>query len=58
MQTLEDRILFLLVILISAVFAWVLWPFFGAILWAVVLLMIAVRGGGAISIDRVIGREF
>lgn len=27
-------------------------------LWAIVLLYIAVRGGGAISIDRLIGREF
>lgn len=28
-----------------------------AALWAIVLLFIAVRGGGAISLDRVIGRE-
>lgn len=27
-------------------------------LWAVVLLMIAVRGGGRISLDAIIGREF
>jgi putative oxidoreductase len=27
-------------------------------LWAIVLLMIAVRGGGPISLDRLIGREF
>jgi putative oxidoreductase len=27
-------------------------------LWAVVLLMIAVRGGGRISVDALIGREF
>jgi putative oxidoreductase len=27
-------------------------------LWAVILLMIAVRGGGRISLDRLIGREF
>jgi len=27
-------------------------------LWAVVLLMIAVRGGGRISLDALIGREF
>jgi putative oxidoreductase len=27
-------------------------------LWAIVLLMIAIRGGGAISLDRLIGREF
>ena len=27
-------------------------------LWAVVLLMIAVRGGGRFSLDRAIGREF
>jgi putative oxidoreductase len=29
-----------------------------AILWAVVLLMIAVRGGGRISVDNALGREF
>ena len=27
-------------------------------LWAVVLLMITIRGGGAISVDRLVGREF
>ncbi|MCP4379911.1 MAG: DoxX family protein [Hyphomicrobiales bacterium] len=27
-------------------------------LWAIVLLMIAIRGGGRLSIDRLIGREF
>jgi putative oxidoreductase len=27
-------------------------------LWAMVLLFIAVRGGGAISLDRALGREF
>ncbi len=27
-------------------------------LWAIVLLYIAIRGGGAISLDRAIGREF
>jgi putative oxidoreductase len=27
-------------------------------LWAVVLLFIAVRGGGRISVDRLLGREF
>ncbi len=40
MQTFEDRILFMLVIVISVVFAWILWPFFGAILWAVVLAIV------------------
>jgi putative oxidoreductase len=29
-----------------------------AALWAIVLLYIAIRGGGAISLDRAIGREF
>lgn len=27
-------------------------------LWAIVLLMVAVRGGGRISVDRLLGREF
>ena len=28
-----------------------------AALWAIVLIFIAIRGGGAISLDRVVGRE-
>jgi predicted PurR-regulated permease PerM len=36
-QNLEDRVLLFLVAAVSVVFAWVLWPFFGAILWATVL---------------------
>lgn len=27
-------------------------------MWAVILLMIAIRGGGALSVDRLLGREF
>ena len=27
-------------------------------MWAIVLLMILIRGGGAISVDRALGREF
>jgi predicted PurR-regulated permease PerM len=37
MQTLEDRALLLLLITITLAFLWVLWPFFGAILWALIL---------------------
>lgn len=33
----EDNVLVLLTITISLAFAWILWPFYGAILWAVVL---------------------
>jgi predicted PurR-regulated permease PerM len=33
----EDNVLVLLTIAISLAFAWILWPFYGAILWAVVL---------------------
>jgi putative oxidoreductase len=29
-----------------------------AALWAIVLLYIGIRGGGALSVDRLIGREF
>jgi len=29
-----------------------------SVLWAVVLLFIAVRGGGRLSVDRLLGREF
>ena len=27
-------------------------------MWTIVLLMIAIRGGGALSVDRMLGREF
>ena len=37
MRTLEDRTLLLLVIAVSLTFAWILWPFFNAVLWATVL---------------------
>lgn len=40
MRTLEDRALLLLVIAISLAFAWILWPFFSAILWATVLAIV------------------
>jgi len=40
LRSLEDRTLLLLVILVSLVFAWILWPFFSAILWATVLAIV------------------
>lgn len=40
MRSLEDRTLLLLVIAISLAFAWILWPFFSAILWATVLAIV------------------
>ena len=40
MRTLEDRTLLLLVIAISLAFAWILWPFFSAVLWATVLAIV------------------
>jgi predicted PurR-regulated permease PerM len=36
MSTRENRTLMILLVLVSLVFAFVLWPFYGAILWAVV----------------------
>ena len=40
MRTLEDRALLLLVIGVSLAFAWILWPFFSAVLWATVLAIV------------------
>ena len=37
MHDLEDRALLLLVAGVSLLFGWILWPFSGAILWAIVL---------------------
>ena len=36
MRTKEDSALLVLLIAISLAFAWILWPFYGAILWAIV----------------------
>lgn len=33
----QDRMFLLLVAVVSAAFAWVLWPIFGAVFWAVIL---------------------
>ena len=40
MRTLEDSNLFLLVIAVSLIFAWILWRFFNAVLWATVLAIV------------------
>jgi AI-2E family transporter len=40
MCRLEDNTLLLLVVVVSLVFAWILWPFFGAVLWAAVLAIV------------------
>ena len=40
MRSLEDNALLVLVIVVSAAFAWILWPFFGAVLWAAVLAIV------------------
>src|SRR6266850_5352059 len=34
---LEDKTFLLLVVVISLAFAWILWPFFGAVLWGTIL---------------------
>jgi predicted PurR-regulated permease PerM len=34
---LEDRAFLLLLVLVSLAFAWILWPFYGAVLWATVI---------------------
>jgi len=40
LRSLEDSTLLLLVFAISLAFAWILWPFFGALLWAAVLAIV------------------
>ena len=37
---LEDKTFLLLVIVVSLAFAWILWPFFGAILWGTILAIL------------------
>lgn len=40
MPALEDKTFLLLIVAVSLAFAWILWPFFGAVLWAVVLAIL------------------
>ena len=40
LRSLEDNALLLLVFAISLAFACILWPFFGALLWAAVLAIV------------------
>jgi predicted PurR-regulated permease PerM len=35
-HTLQDNTFLLLIIIVSVAFAWILWPFYGAVLWAIV----------------------
>jgi predicted PurR-regulated permease PerM len=35
-RTLQDNTFLLLIIIVSVAFAWILWPFYGAVLWAIV----------------------
>jgi predicted PurR-regulated permease PerM len=37
---LEDKVFLLLVALVSIAFAWILWPFFGAVLWGTILAIV------------------
>ena len=40
LNTLEDKPFLLLIISISLAFAWILWPFYGAVLWGTVLAIV------------------
>jgi predicted PurR-regulated permease PerM len=40
LNTLEDKTFLLLIIAISLAFAWILWPFYGAVLWGTVLAIV------------------
>ena len=40
MRSLESNTLLVLVIVVTLAFAWILWPFFGAVLWAAVLAIV------------------
>ena len=37
---LEDKAFLLLVVAVSFAFAWILWPFFGAVLWGTILAIV------------------
>jgi predicted PurR-regulated permease PerM len=40
LRTLEDRTFLWLIVAISLAFAWILWPFYGAVLWATILAIV------------------
>ena len=40
MRTFEDRVFLALIITVSLAFGWILWPFYGAILWGVVAAIV------------------
>ena len=40
MHTLEDTVLVVLNVAVSLAFGWILWPFYGAILWGVVAAIV------------------
>jgi predicted PurR-regulated permease PerM len=39
-RDLEDKAFLLLIAVVSLAFAWILWPFYGAILWAIILAIV------------------
>ncbi|HEY0327925.1 MAG TPA: AI-2E family transporter, partial [Rhodopseudomonas sp.] len=39
-RSIEDKSFLLLVVVISLAFGWILWPFYGAILWGVVIAVV------------------
>jgi predicted PurR-regulated permease PerM len=39
-RSFEDNVLLILLILVMVAFAWVLWPFSGAVLWATTLAIV------------------
>jgi predicted PurR-regulated permease PerM len=40
MRDLEDKTFLLLIVVVSLAFAWILWPFFGAVLWGTVFAIV------------------
>jgi predicted PurR-regulated permease PerM len=40
MKAVEDRVFLLLVVAVSLAFAWILWPFYGAVLWGTVTAIV------------------
>jgi predicted PurR-regulated permease PerM len=40
LNTVQEKTSLLLVVAISLAFAWILWPFYGAVLWATVLAIV------------------
>ena len=52
MRTLEDNAFLLLIIAVSLAFAWILLPFYGAVLWGIVIAILCPAVPAAVGVNE------